>query len=509
LLLTLVANSCAISSQYTQVPWYETPPPGGYSNPKKPQGGFCGDIAKEWHELKTHVMSLHGDSAAVEALRHHVHALEQHVHHLEHRVNQCTCGGDDGHKPDDDKRHIVEAIGKVLKLSMMFYEAQRSGKLSTHNNRVPWRGDSGLHDVGYNGEDLTGGWYEGSHPIKSVLPMAYSVTVLATGMLIGREAYERTGQLDDMFDSIKWPLDYLLKCHIGPNQFYAQVGNYTMKNNTTFWIRPENMTTPQPAFMLNETNPGSAVAAETAAAMAAGSMIFKERDADYSATLLLHARQLYNFAYDFRGLFLPATPEPHDFKDELAWGALWLFLATEEPQYVQKAKEFLTTEVPQTFSWVDKTVGAQDELAWGALWLFLATEELQYVQKAKEFLTTEVPQTFSWVDKTVGAQLIYYKVSNDTAYRGAIESFLRNWFVGGSVPYTPGGLAYISENGSLRYAANAAFVAVVAARLDILPQEGIKFARSQLEYILGEPEGRSFMVGYGDLWPQQPRHVAA
>lgn len=85
LLLTLVANSCAISSQYTQVPWYETPPPGGYSNPKKPQGGFCGDIAKEWHELKTHVMSLHGDSAAVEALRHHVHALEQHVHHLEHR----------------------------------------------------------------------------------------------------------------------------------------------------------------------------------------------------------------------------------------------------------------------------------------------------------------------------------------------------------------------------------------------------------------------------------------
>ena len=50
-----------------------------------------------------------------------------------------------------------------------------------------------------------------------------------------------------------------------------------MKNNTTFWIRPENMTTPQPAFMLNETNPGSAVAAETAAAMAAGSMIFRER----------------------------------------------------------------------------------------------------------------------------------------------------------------------------------------------------------------------------------------
>jgi hypothetical protein len=34
--------------------------------------------------------------------------------------------------------------GQVLGLSMMFYEAQRSGKLTT-NNRIKWRGDSGLH----------------------------------------------------------------------------------------------------------------------------------------------------------------------------------------------------------------------------------------------------------------------------------------------------------------------------------------------------------------------------
>ena len=45
----------------------------------------------------------------------------------------------------------------------------------------------------------------------------------------------------------------------------------------TTWLRPEDKLTPQRAFMLNETNPGSAVAAETAAAMAAGSMIFRER----------------------------------------------------------------------------------------------------------------------------------------------------------------------------------------------------------------------------------------
>lgn len=44
--------------------------------------------------------------------------------------------------------------------SIMFYRAQRSGKLPA-NNRIPWRGDSALNDRGQNGEDLTGGWYDG------------------------------------------------------------------------------------------------------------------------------------------------------------------------------------------------------------------------------------------------------------------------------------------------------------------------------------------------------------
>ena len=64
---------------------------------------------------------------------------------------------------------------------------------------------------------------------------------------------------------------------------------------------------------------------------------------------------------------------------------------------------------------------------------------------------------------------------------------------------------------SLSLAVNAAFIAVSAAFFGIVPEEGIKFARSQLEYVLGEDEhkGRSFMVGFGQDSPQQPRHVGA
>ena len=51
-------------------------------------------------------------------------------------------------------------LNEVLHKSILFYEAQRSGKLPA-NNRIPWRGDSAMNDSGMHGEDLTGGWYDG------------------------------------------------------------------------------------------------------------------------------------------------------------------------------------------------------------------------------------------------------------------------------------------------------------------------------------------------------------
>jgi len=45
---------------------------------------------------------------------------------------------------------------QVIYLSILFYEAQRSGALS-NRSRIPWRADSAMRDIGWNGEDLTGG----------------------------------------------------------------------------------------------------------------------------------------------------------------------------------------------------------------------------------------------------------------------------------------------------------------------------------------------------------------
>lgn len=48
---------------------------------------------------------------------------------------------------------------EVIEKSLLFYEAQRTGKLP-EDNRIPWRGDSMLDDK--DGDvDLTGGYFDG------------------------------------------------------------------------------------------------------------------------------------------------------------------------------------------------------------------------------------------------------------------------------------------------------------------------------------------------------------
>jgi len=62
--------------------------------------------------------------------------------------------------------------------------------------------------------------------------------------------------------------------------------------------------------------------------------------------------------------------------------------------------------------------------------------------------------------------------------------------------------------GSNRYAANAAFIAMVAAKNNILVTESRNFARSQIHYMLGGG-GRSYVVGFGNNPPQRPHHASS
>jgi len=81
---------------------------------------------------------------------------------------------------------------EVLRNSLLFYEAQRSGKLPP-DQKVTWRKDSALNDRGQQGEDLTGGYYDAGDYIKFGFPMAYTTTVLAWGLVDYEAGYTSAG----------------------------------------------------------------------------------------------------------------------------------------------------------------------------------------------------------------------------------------------------------------------------------------------------------------------------
>nr|ABO26609.1 endo 1,4- beta D- glucanase 2 [Haliotis discus discus] len=358
---------------------------------------------------------------------------------------------------------------EVLGLSILFYDAQRSGKLPA-NNHVSWRADSSLTDKGDNGEDLTGGWYDAGDMIKFNLPMASATTILSWGFLKWSDAYKTAGQEDHMYDMIKWPLDYFLKCwNPVKKEYYVQVGESSL--DSTFWGRPEDLPANLKVFKVTASKPGSDVAGITAAALAAGSVLYQTKDASYGARLLSAAESLYAFATTYRGIYSVSVPAA--------------------------ASAYAST-------------GYNDELCVAAVWLYKATRDKKYLEDAKTYHSSASPWAYSWDDTTVGCQLMLYDMTRDVTYRTEVQRFLTSWKPGGSLPYTPCGMAFRSKWGSLRYDANVAFIALMAAEDGIDQVENRQWALSQLNYILGDNKQHlSFVVGFGSKYPLQPRHGAS
>jgi len=55
------------------------------------------------------------------------------------------------------------------------------------------------------------------------------------------------------------------------------------------WEKPEDMDTPRSVFKIDKNNSGTEVAAETAAAFASASMVFRKSDPSYSSIILNRA----------------------------------------------------------------------------------------------------------------------------------------------------------------------------------------------------------------------------
>ncbi|KAL1542750.1 Beta-glucosidase cel3A [Salvia divinorum] len=375
----------------------------------------------------------------------------------------------------------------ALAKSILFFQGQRSGRLPPQD--ISWRGSSGLSDGSLAGVDLTGGYYDAGDNVKFNLPMAYTATLLSWSVI---ENSRKLGpQLPAARAAIRWATDYLLKCaRATPGRLYVGVGDPNADHKC--WERPEDMDTARTVYYVTPASPGSDVAGETAAALAAASIVFRKVDEGYSRLLLSTAKDVLQFATQHRGSysdFLGSSVCPFycsysGYTDELIWGAGWLFTATNETYYLDLLKSVGPGDGTDIFSWDNKFAGAHVLLARRNL---VNNDETfgAYRQKAEDFMCKILPNSPSTTTKYTAGGLMYKMGSSNLQYVTSITFLLTTYS------------KYMAK-------ANHTFT---CGNLVVTPDTLRNLARRQVDYILGDnPLKMSYMVGYGSNYPKRIHH---
>ncbi|XP_031130995.1 endoglucanase 6 [Ipomoea triloba] len=388
---------------------------------------------------------------------------------------------------------------QALSKSFLFYEAQRSGYLP-HTQRVQWRGNSGLLDGKASGVDLIGGYYDAGDNVKFGLPMAFTVTMMSWSIIEYGRQMGASGELSHAMDAVKWGTDYLIKAHPQPDVLYGEVGD----GNTDHycWQRPEDMTTSRTAYKIDPSHPGSDLAGETAAAMAAASIVFRRYNPSYSNELLKHAYQLFEFADKYRGKYDSSITVAQKYyrsvsgyMDELLWAAAWLYEASNNEYYLNYLGE--------NGAALGGTGWAMTEFGWDVKYAGVQT------LVAKILMRGNAGRHAAVLEK----------------YQQKAEYFMCSCLGKGSrnVQRTPGGLIFRQRWNNMQFVTSASFL--LTAYSDYLSSAGkslkcssgyvppsalLSFAQSQVDYILGDnPRATSYMVGYGNNYPKQIHHRAS
>ncbi|TXT15499.1 hypothetical protein VHUM_00002 [Vanrija humicola] len=395
--------------------------------------------------------------------------------------------------------------------SLYFYDAQRSGNLSlgTYGNRVSWRNTTLLGDGSDWGLDLSGGFHDAGDYIKCTYPFGFTMFALSWGALSFGPGFDLSNQTAYMDGTLRWGFDWLIKAHPSNDTLFVQVGNTTLDND--YWGGDLNIPLPRPAFPVNRTHPGTDVWTSTAAAFAMGAMAYDGglwntsaaalaptslQDANYSATLLNHAKTLYDVANTTtKATFSDSVPEIGDayvstgWNDTLAVAALSLAAATNDSAYYADAYN---------------TYVKYNMTAYRGAWCWEGRTPALYVLFAE--IATARPNL------AAGAGL----ANNLTGWQTEAEAYFDYIVAGNNGGTTPAGLVYYSpysDNNTLQ-----PVIALIHLMLRYAPLASSAnktatyraFADTQIDYILGKnPMNRPYMVGLHPNSPKNPQTAPA
>ncbi|XP_058745763.1 endoglucanase 8-like [Vicia villosa] len=387
-------------------------------------------------------------------------------------------------------KSVALDYGDALTKSILFFECQRSGYLPP-SQRMTWRKNSALKDGSDIGVRMDGGYYDAGDNVKFHFPMAFTTTMLAWSVI---EFGDLMGpDLQHALDAIRWGTDYFLKATKDPNVVIAQIGD--PNKDHICWERPEDMDTSRKTYVVTTSKPGSEVSAEIAAALAASSIALRKNDGRYSEALLLRAKRVFDFANNHRG----------SYNDSIGDGAC--------PFYCD-------------FN------GYMDELVWGAAWLYMASNDQFYWNFVKSNIQSLGSfSEFGWDSKHAGINvLISERVMNDPSNQNSFISNANNLMCSllpnsptKAVTYSKGGLLFKPGSSNMQHVTSYSFLLIVYARymqvnqkivncgnFVVKPADLVNLAKTQVDYVLGKnPLGMSYMVGYGQKFPQKLHHRAS
>ena len=356
----------------------------------------------------------------------------------------------------------------ALEKSVIFYDANKCGKDVADNNELSWRSACHVNDGKDKGLDLTGGFHDCGDHVKFGITQNYAASVLGWSYLDYREAFEKAGNSDKMYDTLKYVTDYLLKCHPNANTFYYQIGDGNTDHS--YWGVPEKQGDRSVQFVINSGTPGSDIAGGASAALSIMYLNSKDKDPEYAEKCLNAAKSLYVLGTSNKGIApFQSFYESKSYKDDLAWAATWLYRATNESKYLADAEKYIQSpenpSKPAQSDWV-----------------------------------------MCWDDMNIPTTVELYKITKNEKYKDAVEYNMNYWY---NMTPTAGGLKIRNSWGSLRYAAAASAIAMQYYNISG-DSKAKDLAMSQINYILGDnPSSMSYVIGFGNKYPSKPHHRAA
>jgi hypothetical protein len=358
-------------------------------------------------------------------------------------------------------------FGEALQKAIYFYDAEKCGPGVT-GGRLEWRGDCHTEDVYY------GGFHDAGDHVKFGLPQSYAFSTLGWAVYEFKSAFEAVGEYDHIMEILQWFADYYIRCWNG-STFVYQVGEGSEDHN--YWGSPELQDPegyPRPS---HSTADGAASDQCGGAAAALALMYLNTTNNQY----LSAAEGIYNLGKSNRGLGYSGGfyNSSYDY-GELAWGAIWLYIATNDESYLN---DILSVDGSGNYDGYLQRIVANPEDDWQNIWVH------------------------SWDTVWGGVFAKLAPITDDPQHWWFFRWNLEYWS-GGSIPHedstdgnyletTPAGFSWLNGWGSARYNAAAQLQAMVYTK-ETGDSRFADWARGQMEYILGDnPMTRSYEVGYG------------